>query len=94
MVVQTSWWPESTHGGIYQLLGSKATVDTGRKVIRGPLVSRGVETGVDLEIRPGGPARGQESVAALMKSDPSIRWVSKPPRTRCSAGPRASRPSA
>jgi hypothetical protein len=72
VVVQTSWWPESTHGGIYQLLGSKATVDTGRKVIRGPLVSRGVETGVDLEIRPGGPARGQESVAALMKSDPGI----------------------
>jgi hypothetical protein len=72
VVVQTSWWPESTHGGVYQLLGSKATVDTAKKVIRGPLVSGGVETGVDLEVRPGGPARGQQSAAALMKTDPGI----------------------
>jgi hypothetical protein len=72
VVVQTSWWPESTHGGIYQLLGGRATVDPTKKVIRGPLVGGGLETGVDLEIRPGGPARGQQSVAALMKADPSI----------------------
>jgi NMT1/THI5 like len=72
VVVQTSWWPESTHGGIYQLLADRATVDPTKKVIRGPLVSDGVETGVDLEIRPGGPARGQQPVAALMKADPSI----------------------
>jgi hypothetical protein len=72
VVVQTSWWPESTHGGIYQLLADRATVDPSKKVIRGPLVSDGVQTGVDLEIRPGGPARGQQPVAALMKADPSI----------------------
>jgi hypothetical protein len=72
VVVQTSWWPESTHGGIYQLLGDKATADTGKKTIRGPLVSGGVDTGVQLEIRAGGPARGQQPVAALMKADPTI----------------------
>jgi hypothetical protein len=72
VVVQTSWWPESTHGGIYQLLGDKATADTAKKTIRGPLVSGGVDTGVQLEIRAGGPARGQQPVAALMKADPTI----------------------
>ena len=72
VVVQTSWWPESTHGGIYQLLGERVTIDKGRKTIRGPLVSRGTDTGVQLEIRPGGPARGQQSVAALLKADASI----------------------
>jgi NMT1/THI5 like len=72
VVVQTSWWPESTHGGIYELLGDKVTIDPDKKTIRGPLVSGGVDTGVQLEIRPGGPARGQQPVAALMKSDPTI----------------------
>jgi hypothetical protein len=72
IVAQTSWWPESTHGGLYQLLGSDAKIDTGKKTIRGPLVADGKATGVQLEIRPGGPARGQQSVAALMKADPTI----------------------
>ena len=72
VVVQTSWWPESTHGGIYQLLGDQATADNGAKSIRGPLVSGGADTGVELEIRAGGPARGQQPVAALMKADPAI----------------------
>jgi hypothetical protein len=74
VVFQTSWWPESTHGGVYELLGDKASVDTTRKVIRGPLVSGGKDTGVELEIRPGGPARGQQPVAALMKADPGITF--------------------
>lgn len=72
VVVQTSWWPESTHGGLYQLLGGKTTLDDSRKTLRGPLVDGGKDTGVQLEIRPGGPARGQQSVAALMKADPGI----------------------
>lgn len=72
VVVQTSWWPESTHGGIYQLLGGRPSVDKAKKTIRGPLVSRGADTGVQLEIRAGGPARGQQPVAALMKVDDKI----------------------
>jgi hypothetical protein len=72
VVVQTSWWPESTHGGLYQLLGGRPSVDKAKKTIRGPLVSRGADTGVQLEIRAGGPARGQQPVAALMRADDSI----------------------
>jgi hypothetical protein len=74
VVVQTSWWPESTHGGIYQLFGDKVTIDARKKLIRGPLVSGGVNTGVQLEIRAGGPARGQQPVASLMRTDPSITF--------------------
>src|SRR5918993_530357 len=72
VVVQTSWWPESTHGGLYQLLGGRPTVHKAAKTIRGPLVSRGADTGVRLEIRAGGPARGQQPVAALMRADDTI----------------------
>jgi hypothetical protein len=72
VVVQTSWWPESTHGGLYQLLGGRVALDGTRKTLRGPLLDQGTDTGVQLEVRPGGPARGQQSVAALMKADPSI----------------------
>ena len=72
VVVQTSWWPESTHGGLYQLLGGRPTVDKAAKTIRGPLVSRGADTGVRLEIRAGGPARGQQPVATLMRADDTI----------------------
>jgi hypothetical protein len=72
VTVQTSWLPEATHGGLYQLLGEGYTVDRGHKLVRGPLVSRGVDTGVELEIRAGGPAVGNQPVSALMTADPSI----------------------
>jgi hypothetical protein len=72
VVVQTSWYPESTHGGIYQLLGTGYTLDKARKRVRGPLVSRGADTGVQLEIRAGGPAVGNQPVSALMATDTSI----------------------
>ncbi len=72
IVVQTSWYPESTHGGLYELLGTNYTVDKSRKRMRGPLVSHGVDTGVSLEIRAGGPAAGNVPVSALMTLDKSI----------------------
>lgn len=91
IVVQASWYPESTHGGLYELLGSNVTVDKGHKRVTGPLVSRGVDTGVSLEIRAGGPAVGNVPVSALMAIDKSITlgqqateeqvlgWASKQP---------------
>jgi hypothetical protein len=72
IVVQASWYPESTHGGLYELLGSNLTVDKEHKRVTGPLVSRGVDTGVSLEIRAGGPAVGNVPVSALMAIDKSI----------------------
>ena len=72
MVVQTSWYPESTHGGLFELLGGNYTVDKAHKSTIGPLISHGKDTGVKLEIRAGGPALGNQPVSALMATDKSI----------------------
>jgi len=55
VVVQTDWFPQAEHGGIYELLGSDYGVDANRGATSGSLVFRGDDTGVDLEIRAGGP---------------------------------------
>jgi NMT1/THI5 like len=72
IVVQTSWYPESTHGGLFELLGGNYTVDKAHKRVTGPLISHGKNTGVKLEIRAGGPALGNQPVSALMTTDKSI----------------------
>ncbi|HEX9258824.1 MAG TPA: hypothetical protein VF855_04755, partial [Acidimicrobiales bacterium] len=73
VVIQTDWFPESEHGGTYQLLGDGYKVDTEKKKVSGPLVaSGGKDTGVVVEIRTGGPAIGDQTVSAVMKQDPSI----------------------
>jgi hypothetical protein len=72
VVIQTSWYPESTHGGLYQLVGPGYSVDKQKQLIRGPMVIDGLDTGVDIEIRPGGPARGGQQAPQLMYQDRSI----------------------
>jgi len=72
IVFQKDWQPESEHGVLYNLLGPGYQVDTGKKKVRGPLVSGGVDTGVKIEIRTGGPAVGFQPVPALMYTDKSI----------------------
>ena len=73
VVIQTSWFPESTHGGLYELVGPGYAIDNRRQLIRGPLVTAdGVNTGVRVEIRPGGPARGGQQAPQLMYQDRSI----------------------
>jgi hypothetical protein len=72
VVIQTDWFTESEYGGIYQLLGPNYTVDTKKKVLRGPLVASGQDTGVQVEIRNGGPAIGYQQVSAQMYADKSI----------------------
>lgn len=72
VVVQTSWYPDITYGHLYQMLGAGYTVDARRKLVRGRLVAGGVETGVQLEVRAGGPALAFQPVATLMKQDPTI----------------------
>ncbi len=58
VVVQTDWWPEPEHGGTYQLLGAGYKVDANKKRVTGPLVTQGKDTGVQIEVRAGGPAIG------------------------------------
>ena len=55
VAIQTDWYPQAEHGGIYELLGSDYVVDATAGTTTGPLVVDGVDSGVDLQIRAGGP---------------------------------------
>ncbi|MCU1346890.1 MAG: nitrate transporter substrate-binding protein [Acidimicrobiia bacterium] len=72
VVVQTDWFPESEHGATFELLGPgyKASKSTGS--VTGPLVFEGHDTGVQLEIRGGGPLLGAQNVTSQLYQDPSI----------------------
>ncbi|WP_440708534.1 ABC transporter substrate-binding protein [Herbiconiux sp. YIM B11900] len=72
VVIQTGWNPEAEHGHLYQLLGDDYTIDSTNKVVSGPLMAGGEYTGVDVEIRAGGPATGYQTVSSLMYTDPDI----------------------
>jgi hypothetical protein len=72
VVVQEDWQPEAEHGGAYSLVGPDKTIDTNAKKVKGSLVAGGVDTGVDIEVRTGGPNTGFQPVPALMKLDESI----------------------
>ncbi|WP_205751774.1 hypothetical protein [Cryptosporangium phraense] len=72
VVVQMDWEPEAEHSAAYALIGGGYTVDTAKKRVKGPLVSDGVDTGVDIEVRAGGSAIGFQSVTSQMYVDPTI----------------------
>ena len=73
VTIQTDFNPESEYGATYNLLGANPTVDDQRKTVRGPLVAAdGRDTGVQVEIRAGGPAVGFTDPGELLHKDPSI----------------------
>lgn len=72
IVMQQDWQPEAEHGAMYALVGSDYTVDTEAKTVTGTLVAQGVDTGVSIEVRPGGPNVGFQPVADLMYLDEGI----------------------
>ncbi|SNQ48047.1 conserved exported hypothetical protein [Frankia canadensis] len=73
IVLQTDWNPESEHGGQYHLLGPNPKIDAGAKSVTGELVAHGgVDTGVKLEIRAGGPAVGFQTVTSQLYKDSNI----------------------
>ncbi|WP_280347348.1 ABC transporter substrate-binding protein [Nocardia neocaledoniensis] len=66
------WAPETDSGPIFGLLGPGYRVDADNNKITGPLVADGKDTGVDLEIRAGGPAIGFQTVPSQMYVDQGI----------------------
>ncbi|WP_251455345.1 hypothetical protein [Microbacterium sp. Marseille-Q6648] len=72
VVMQQDWQPEAEHGAMYNLVGDDYTVDTEMKTVTGTLVAQGVDTGVDIEVRPGGPNVNFQPVPALMYLDTDI----------------------
>ena len=68
IVVQTDWFPEPEHGALYQLAGVNGTVDAKK----GWYTGRIGKTGVQLEIRAGGPFTGFQQPISQMYQDSSI----------------------
>jgi hypothetical protein len=72
VVIQTDWNPEAEYGATYNLIGDGYRVDPKRGLARGPLVVDGKPTGVDVEVRLGGPQVKFTPVAELMYKDKGI----------------------
>ncbi|HZB41639.1 MAG TPA: hypothetical protein VE487_11765 [Ilumatobacter sp.] len=72
LVIQTDWFAESEHGGLYQMMGDDYEVTADNMRVRGSLVAGDQDTGIDLEIRSGGPAIGFEAPRAQIYTDDSI----------------------
>jgi hypothetical protein len=68
IVVQTDWFPEPEHGYLYQLAGTNGTIDTKAGRYTGTIKG----TGVQLEIRAGGPFTGFQQPISQMYQDSSI----------------------
>lgn len=68
IVVQTDWFPQPEHGFTYQMIGPGGTIDKKKGTYSGPLGG----TGVELEIRAGGPYIGFQPPVAQMYADDKI----------------------
>jgi hypothetical protein len=73
VVIQTDWFPEAEYSATYELIGDDYTVDAQKKTVSGTLVaSGGIDTGVQVEVRSGGPAIGFSPVHSTMYTDTDI----------------------
>lgn len=72
VVIQTDWFPESEHGGLYHLMGDDAIASKDTGAVVGSLVVQGKSTGIDLEIRAGGPFLESPVVTEMYQDDSII----------------------
>lgn len=74
VVIQTDWNPEAEHGFLYQMVSpDDYEIDAAAVAVRGSLIaSGGVDTGVDIEVRSGGPAIGFQTVTSQLYADEDI----------------------
>jgi hypothetical protein len=68
IVIQTDWFATPERAAAYQLVGPNGTVDKKHGTYSGPLGT----TGVDVEVRLGGPFIGFQPIPALMYQNPEI----------------------
>jgi hypothetical protein len=69
VIIQTDWWPEPDHGGLYQLIApSKGKADPNANSYSGPLG----HTGVTLTLLAGGPAVGYQNVSSQLYANQKI----------------------
>jgi hypothetical protein len=74
VIVQTDWLPEVDHSDVYGLAAPGGDVDKERQRYTSRLVDprNGVDTGVLIEIRSGGPAIGFQQVTSELYRDPDV----------------------
>lgn len=72
IIIQTDWNPEAEHGALYHMVGASPKIDTSKKSVTGPLMVGGKDSGVQIQIRVGGPAIGFQQVVAQMYQDKDI----------------------
>ena len=72
VIIQTDWFPEAEHGATYQLVGDDYVVDVENQTVIGSLVAGGDDTGIDVEVRTGGPAIGDQPVSTQLYTEPGI----------------------
>jgi hypothetical protein len=72
VVVQQNWVPQAEYGFLFHLLGKDLKVDKDKKIVSGPLVSGGADTGVRLELRSGGPANNFTPASKLIYTDDTV----------------------
>jgi hypothetical protein len=70
--IQTDWNPEAEHGFLYQMIGKGYTVNKDKTSVTGPLMAGGVDTGVKIEVRSGGPAIGFQTVTSQLYTDDTL----------------------
>ncbi|MEU5881976.1 hypothetical protein [Spirillospora sp. NPDC047279] len=68
VVIQTDWYATPERAAAYQLVGPDGKVDTRKGAYAGPLG----DTGVNVEVRLGGPFLGGQPIPAQMYQDKSI----------------------
>ena len=68
LTLQIDWFPEAEYGIYFSLIGNKGKLDVKKGVYSGALG----KTGINLEIRAGGPFIGQQTVQSLMYQDDAI----------------------
>lgn len=66
IIVQHDWYPDYTHGPIFQLAGPDGEVDGNG------YYNAEIEPGVTIQLRAGGPAAGFQPPSSLLYQDPSI----------------------
>ena len=75
IIIQTDWFPESEHGAMYQMVGADYVIDGDNQTTTGSLMAGDVDTGVDIEIRAGGPAIGFASGSSHIYVDEAITFA-------------------
>ncbi|MBL7495806.1 ABC transporter substrate-binding protein [Frankia sp. CNm7] len=68
VVIQTDWYATPERAAAYQLVGPNGTIDAKKGSYRGPLGA----TGIEVEVRLGGPFIGFQPIPAQMYQDESI----------------------